>query len=95
MIFTAIYCVWFATFCLGFYTVEVATKKYGFVGRLAAYIAWVFWAMATVLCLPVLLHELWGERLGVDWKFTIGQLVGIVFNVVFFIVGCHLARARG
>lgn len=90
MIYWLVYPVWIITFCLGYYTAEVATFCWGFPGRLAAYLVWTFGAMLTMLGPALMFHK----QLGTDWSFSIGALVGTVFNILFFIAGLRLAVAK-
>jgi hypothetical protein len=82
-----IYGVWVITFFSGFYTVEVATERWGFSGRIGAFAVWIPGAMLTTLGVVLLLHRMWEEQLGLERKFMLGLLVGIVFNLIFVAIG--------
>jgi len=82
-----IYGVWLITFFSGFYTIEVATQRWRFPGRIAAFAVWIPGAMLTTLGVLLLVHKLWEEQLGIERKFMLGLLVGIVFNLSFVAIG--------
>lgn len=82
-----IYGVWLITLFSGFYTIEVATQKWGIPGRIGAFAVWIPGAMLTTLGVLLLVHRLWGEQLVLERKFMLGLLVGIVFNLSFVAIG--------
>ena len=82
-----IYGVWFITFFSGFYTLVVAKERWGVWGNIGAVAFWVPGVMLSTLGVVLLLHSIWGEQLGLERKFMLGLVVGIVFNLIFIAVG--------
>jgi len=86
-----VYAVWIASVFANFYTIEVATERWGFPGRLGAFCILAAGGMSMGLGMPLLLHQM-----GVDKQriWLPGVVAGIVFNAVFVAIGVLLSRAK-
>ena len=92
MIHSLIYIVWLVTFIAGFYTVEVATERWGFPGRIAAFAVWIPGALLSGFAFPAFTYAKLGHELGIEASFSFGMHVGCVFNALFWAAGSYLKQ---